>query len=319
MIPFQVIGSRVKFGPYFSVGFQRTLRLPDDGSSYPLPPGLGVFPIFKVDDYRDRVPREWRDRGGLFIPMYQREALWLAFDAPAWRPSAVMVQLGGVNAVSGQVDSRRLSDNPQNYVVCPDQVWLDGINAGEAMIRQAVAMPLGQGYTVEAAITGAESKGGIQLRVYAAKPGLFPDNPPPAADVVRPMAFMKAPRGGAMMGLGAGGRMSQKIYPDEHGIDTWDAGNFGEIEVHILNSEWFEEITGQPPPPTPVDAAAYTEHGLSWFALYDESRADVAPPRELKNVKTIAQRDDERGESPGPASRLEIQDDQIRKIGRQKN
>jgi hypothetical protein len=34
-------------------------------------------------------------------------------------------------------------------VVCPDQPWLDGINAGDGYIRQFVAMPLGMGYTAK--------------------------------------------------------------------------------------------------------------------------------------------------------------------------
>ena len=39
-----------------SVDFQRTLRIPDDGRDYPLPPGLGSFPIRHVDDHAARLP-----------------------------------------------------------------------------------------------------------------------------------------------------------------------------------------------------------------------------------------------------------------------
>ena len=53
--------------------FQRTLRIPDDGRAYPLPPGLGAFPLRRVDDYASRVPEGWAERGGVFLPMYQRE------------------------------------------------------------------------------------------------------------------------------------------------------------------------------------------------------------------------------------------------------
>ena len=28
-----------------SINFQRTLRIPDDGNTYSLPPGLGTFPL----------------------------------------------------------------------------------------------------------------------------------------------------------------------------------------------------------------------------------------------------------------------------------
>jgi hypothetical protein len=39
------------------ITFQRTLRIPDDGHTYPLPPGLGQFPVRKVEHYADRVRR----------------------------------------------------------------------------------------------------------------------------------------------------------------------------------------------------------------------------------------------------------------------
>ena len=34
-----------------SIDFQRTLRIPDDNREYPLPPGLGAFPLRHVDDF----------------------------------------------------------------------------------------------------------------------------------------------------------------------------------------------------------------------------------------------------------------------------
>ena len=43
----------------FSVDFQRTLRIPDDEKSYPLPPGLGCFPLQHVDDHAGRAPGAW--------------------------------------------------------------------------------------------------------------------------------------------------------------------------------------------------------------------------------------------------------------------
>jgi hypothetical protein len=33
-----------------SIDFQRTLRIPDDGESHPLPPGLSNFPLWPIDD-----------------------------------------------------------------------------------------------------------------------------------------------------------------------------------------------------------------------------------------------------------------------------
>ncbi len=58
-----------------SIEFCRTLRIPDDGQTYPLPPWLDRFPLCKVKDYWNKVPKEWKNTGGFFFPMHQREAM----------------------------------------------------------------------------------------------------------------------------------------------------------------------------------------------------------------------------------------------------
>ena len=183
MLDVTVHNDRIHIGERFSVSFQRTLRIPDDGKVYPLPPGLGAFPIHPVADYLDRVPQTWRTQNSYFIPMYQREALWLGFDGATWKPNAVKIAIGKINAISGQAWDETLDADPQNYIVCPNQPWLDGINVGQSFIRQFVAMPLGLGYTVEAQVSGAEEFGGIQILVYEPKRGRFPDQPPHENDL----------------------------------------------------------------------------------------------------------------------------------------
>lgn len=283
----------------FSVSFQRTLRIPDDGKTYPLPPGLGTFPVLRVEDYEERVPESWKEHGGVFIPMYQREAMWLAFDGAHWRPNAVKIAIGKVNAITGKPWKQSLSKKEQDYVVVPDQPWLDGVNAGDGFIRQFVAMPLGMGYTVEAQVTGKEEFGGIQMICYEPKRGRFPTKPPRRDRNV--LYCMKADEavcyspGGAEMGLGAGGKMKQKIYPDPHGVDTWSRTNFGRVYVHIVNSMMYREITGMEAPPTPVTAKMYTEYGFPWFDLYDEEKGDVEPSDVLAGVKSVKEKDKEKG------------------------
>ena len=61
------------------IQFQRTLRLPDDERDYPLPPGLGQFPLRPVERCAGRVPNAWQQRGGAVLPMYQAAAMWLNF------------------------------------------------------------------------------------------------------------------------------------------------------------------------------------------------------------------------------------------------
>ncbi len=305
----------IRIGERFAVTFQRTLRIPDDERAYPLPPGLGRFPILKVEDYVDHVPPLWRERGGAFIPMYQREALWLGFHAAPWKPNAVKIAVGRVNAISGKPDDAALHTDHQDYVVCPEQPWLDGVHTGHGLVRQFVAMPLGLGYTVEASMTGVETFGGLQITVYEPKPGRFPEERPIKPDTGPLRSAMPKPAGMASMGLGAGGTMKQKIYPDPYGIEVWDQDDYGRIFIHLINSAEFFAITGLQPPPTPIDAKAYTEHGLPWFDLYDETKGDVAPSGRLAKVKTILARDVERGEAVQADAAFEVSESQIRKLG----
>ncbi len=204
------------------MAFYRTLRVPDDGRLYPLPPGLGQFPIHSIADLGDRAPESWRREGGIVLPLYQSEALWIGFLAAAWKPNAVKVGVGKIDALTGRAWDLHLSASPQNYLVCPDQPWLDGFHVGPNQVRQFVAMPLGSGYTVESQLSGEEEEGGIRLAIFEPKPGRFPDAPPAEG-----MTVLSEERGSlhradeAELGLAAGGTISQKIYPDRYGLDVW--------------------------------------------------------------------------------------------------
>jgi hypothetical protein len=316
MLDVEIRDDELRFGEGFSLTFQRTLRIPDDGRTYPLPPGLGRFPILPVADHRDRVPKNWREVGGFFIPMYQREALWISFHGRHWKPNAVKIGVGRINAVSGEAWDEKLRPEQLDYMVCPPQPWLDGINAGEGYIRQFVAMPLGEGYTVEGQLTGEERFGGMQIVVYEPKPGKFPDKPPPQQDmgVLRSIAFGAGQTTKeSEMGLAAGGKMRQKIYPDPHGLEVWDSENRGSALIHIVNSLTYREITGKKPPPSPISAKTYTEHGLPWFDLYDETMKDVEAPEKLKRVKSVGAVDEEKGAPSQEELELDVPEGQVKK------
>jgi len=160
MLEVKVKHDNISFGDGLALNFHRTLRIPDDGKTYPLPPGLGPFPICQVKDYPKRVPEDWLEHIGVFIPMYKREALWISFQDRYWKPNAVKIAVGKVNTVSAKPWEQKLLPGEDDYLVCPPQSWLDGINAWEGYIRQFVAMPLGMGYTVEAQVTGEKKFGG---------------------------------------------------------------------------------------------------------------------------------------------------------------
>lgn len=300
-------GDSLRVGDRFSVSFQRTLRVPDDGREYPLPPGLGALPLVPAGSHRERPAPCTAERPAFLLPMYQREALWLSFAGAYWKPNAVKVGVGSTNAVSGEAWDEVLHDDPQDYLVCPGQPWLDGFMTGEGRVRQFVAMPLGAGYTVEEQLSPEDPVGGLRLLVCDPKPGRFPDEPPPSSGAAGGPWAMAEPA----MGLGAGGSIRQKLYVDRYGVGTWDAERSGEAVVHILNSSQFRDVTGQDPPPTPVDARVYTEHGLPWFALYDEDEQAIAATEALKRVKSIAEIEDDATDEP-----FEVDPGQVRGLGR---
>lgn len=160
----RVDGNALLWGEGVQIRFIRTLRLPESGT-HALPPGLGEFPLRRVEDYPDTVPPEWLAKGGVMLPVYLREAMWLSFGGTR-EPAALQVGVGKVCAVSGGRWTGRLARTPQNYVVLPRQPWLDGINSGDGTVRQFVAVPLGLGATVEGQVTGEETTGGVQLQVF---------------------------------------------------------------------------------------------------------------------------------------------------------
>lgn len=109
----------------------------------------------------------------------EKEAMWISFSAST--PFMIKIYAGGVNAISGEHKSEDLNTklrrlklylegtSVQDYVVVPGQLWLDGIATAPGVVKQFVAMPMGQGYSVEAQLTGREVVGGLQIEITPAK------------------------------------------------------------------------------------------------------------------------------------------------------
>ncbi len=264
----------------FSVSFMRTLRIPDDGRDYPLPAGLGRFPMARVGDLGSGVPRRWRDSSGVVLPMYQSEATWLSFDTDGGYPSrgypfAVKVLAGGIDAVSGEDWQPGLVRHPQNYVVVPEQPWLDGFCVAKGRIRQFVAEPLGEGRTVEERLTGTAKFGGLQLVVTPMKAERWEEmkrNRRRAEFSDVPMGVMCSESAAPLemeMGLGAGGSMLQEIYEDPHDADVWDERHTQSCFVRIVQAQRWEDVTGRPMPHPPISMERYAEAGIPWFGYFD--------------------------------------------------
>ena len=268
------------------IGFQRTLRIPDDNRDYPLPPGLGLFPLRRVDDHPDRAPDGWGRHGGVFRPMYQAEALWIHFDTSY--PMAVRVAAGKVDAVTGEGWTDELSARPQNYLAVPDQPWLDGFCVAKGLIRQFVAMPLGRGFTAEEQLTGEAQHGGLQIVAYPMQAARYEAWIRERSERFAVCGAMPCDAGPAEMGLAPGGLMRQEIYRDEHGLDAWDTSARSRCFVHILNSVQFLQVSGAAPPAKPPTARDYTEAGLPWFEHYGGDLTALDGARKLAGLDSVA-------------------------------
>ena len=297
------------------IEFQRTLRIPDDGDEYPLPPGLGGFPLCHVDDYADNVPEAWSEHGGVFLPMFQSEAMWINFmerqiaNRRSSYPFAIRIATGKTNAIDGRSWTERLTRGPQNYVVAPTQPWLDGYCVKKGVIRQFVAMPLGSGYTAEEQISGEAKYGGVQIAVHPMKGDVFERRFPVGksrAPVFEDCCYMVAPDSkyeSIDMGLAPGGQMRQEVYDDPFDLEDWDLDHSSRCFVHISNSLVWREITGTAPPTVPPTASEYTNAGLPWFDYYSDGPSAIEGTGFLKKLKSIVDIGKEKGDVPLPENK----------------
>ncbi len=304
------------------INFQRTCRVPE-GKLNSLPAGLGSFPVYRVSDFKSGAPDNWR-ADGYFMPMYRQEAMWISFARGYMEnPKALIVGAGNINAVSGKAFSGKEGidvklEKEQNYLVIPPQPWLDGWKAEDGKIYQFVAAELGSGETIEGQITGEEKIGGIQLIAYNPKPGLnlIPKSRPREyiiagdwpGDVhypnhpvrLRRMAFAAtsevvgaSAKSFRIMGLGRGGEINQKVYPDDYGLETWEESPSAVDIVYLISSEDFRQVTGHNAPPTPVTHEQYQKQGLPWFELHDNNLGDSKGSDVFSKLKPVGE-----GKSP---------------------
>ena len=281
-----------------SIEFQQTLRIPDDDCDYPLPPGMGRFPLRHLDDYAQQAPAEWLRRGGVLTPMHQAEAMWINFDCGEY-PFAVKVAAGKTCALTGDSWMNHLNTDPQDYLALPEQPWLDGFCVAKGIVRQFVAMPLGEGYSVEEQLTGAAEHGGLQIIAYPMKAERYQEMASEEMDAYGPRSAPAEPLY-SPMGLAPGGRMRQEIYDDPYGLDAWDQRHASRCFVTIANSAQWLALTGERPPTEPPTARDYTNAGLPWFDYYGGDLEALAATEALRGVVSVAQVGAQNGETPLP-------------------
>ena len=274
---FPEVHPKAKLGIYF----ERTLRIPQGEKDFVLPALLGDFPVLRVDDYSEAIPKHWRRHGGVMLPMYQSEAMWLNFDCVLHEgylrpyPFAVKIAAGKCDAVTGQDWRRGLHREPQDYVVAPRQRWFDGMYMENEVVEQFVAMPLRAGCTGEEQLEGEAVHDSVQITVYPMKPEVFEERVPEAKNLHSPESLLVqrdlcAPSFISPICIG---RLRQEICPDPFHLEEWDLEHGSSCFIHIANSLTWLMITDEIPPTSPWHAGHYTRYGVPWLECYDDLRA----------------------------------------------
>jgi hypothetical protein len=228
----------------------------------------------------------------------------------------------------GNHQDRRITDQnvggEQDYVVLPKQEWVDGFCVGKGRVRQFVAMPMGEGYTVEEQITGEAIHGGLQIIIYPLKPEFYRRPLPTvlrsfslggaAFGTVSASASASGMSGSAFsmsmeksavadMGLAPGGLMEQTIHEDSFGLDKFDQTVSAKCFVHLLNSQQYETVTGKKPPHSAPTAADYTLHGLPWFQEAPAGVSALPGGKPLANLDSVANLGNKLGQAPLPENK----------------
>ena len=296
--------------------FHRTVRVPDGRQPSNLPPSLGRMDLYPVAKYAKRCPENW-EKEAYFLALHETEAMWMSFRSGT-HPIAMLVGAGGINALTGEKLGITLQKD--NYLVTPPQPWLDGWKDKDGTVYQfvATAYQKGKGITVAEQLMGEESKtGAIGIAFFNPKDpsklqpkripieghtasiagnefkwqteeftALFSDksvrvSAPAAASTTIPRLYRTRSTFDEM-GIGRGGKILQKIYPDPHGLEVWQQEPWATLACYLVNAEAFAEITGEKIP-RPVSSETYSG---AWFGLQDKAEGDIAGTNQFTGLKS---------------------------------
>jgi hypothetical protein len=262
---------------------------------------------YKVSDYRKNCPTGWAD-DQYFVALHDTEAMWILFSPFAASPQAVLVGSGGINALTGKKLGTVLEKD--NYLVCPPQPWLDGWKDKDGTVFQFVATPhkKGKRITVAEQLIGEESQtGAIGLSIFDPKePGKlthvdrpqegwtegattqdwgYSMNSAPVLFAGLPLTkSMRSARPVDEMGLGKGGKIIQKIYPDPYGLEVWKEKPTAVFVMYLVDAKTAEEITGE----TVQDPVTHDKYKGKWYGLKDQTYQDVPGTDQFTGLQSVA-------------------------------
>lgn len=171
------------------ISFNQTVTLAGDRSGS-ITGFLGLYPVYSRTVVREG--QKIQTNADFIVPMHgmdvmltnmqhllmelslDEEAVFISFSSAS--VFAIKVLLGPINVITGNRDhiestKSLIDEEKQDYIVTPEQRWIDGITTGPNQVRQFVAKSTTKGsrYSVEAHLKKSELKGGFHFVVIPPK------------------------------------------------------------------------------------------------------------------------------------------------------
>jgi hypothetical protein len=215
------------------ISFQRVRRDISQTAS------LGISLIHRVRDHTRKIPKEWKQSDAIFLPIPDEEAVWIAFDPGKTKPKAVQIKFGAINAVSGRNWKEKLEDLPQNYVVCPPQLWMEGTYSEGRLVERL--HHLSKPFEL------------MEIVIYQLKPNRVPKKVQPTS---RSHSYIDVQQG--FIDTSEKRVIRRGIAHDPFGLEAWNTKTPSTLAVYLTSASLYYQITGSNPPTTPADADIYT-------------------------------------------------------------
>ncbi len=97
------------------------------------------------------------------------------------------------------------------------------------------------------------------------------------------------------MGVGKGGKITQKIYPDPYGLEVWKTEPGTVFAVYLVDAATAQEITGE----AVAEPAVQENYQGPYFGLEDEQLADAPGSDKFTGLKAATS-----GAFPGDTSNV---------------
>lgn len=283
-----------------TVEFNRTLRIPNDGQDYLLPPRTDNFELRSAEDNASTAT-SWKAKSGAKIPMYQSEALQIAFKGDY--PIAIKVGITGINAIDGSSwvegfqPTKSIRAYPQrtvlinqNYIIISKQHHLSYFCDDNGLPAQLVAAPIGLDETTNEQIDGSITGRKLlieafplgsnkweeilekrcahkeKIEKYGEFTSMYKSNEEYELDIERlftnpnPEHYVERGRG----------KMRQIQWLDPYESSNWNVGSSSSYWIKICNTLEWEQMTTEKPTHAPFSAKDYANVGLPWFKHYSE-------------------------------------------------